>query len=186
VFCYWSSEWIVAVLGTDPVLPSEKDLANKLETTQDIQGFISCVRKLFMQLSGKKKFSKKSRMCSSWFTVLQMRERETAPLENFVKQIRVAEICLSFFSRTLKYFTMLAKCVIYFPPCCKMSQFKFRVLWIKLVETFKLFPWISAVVCTAFDVWQGGHCQHKVTDKHCVKLVPLQLCYELTLRQLPT
>jgi len=54
---------IVAVLGTDPVLPSEKDLANKLETTQDIQGFISCVRKLFMQLSGKKKFFKKSRMC---------------------------------------------------------------------------------------------------------------------------
>jgi len=55
----------VAVLGTDPVLPSEKDLANKLETTQDIQGFISCVRKLFIQLSGKKKFSTKSRMCSS-------------------------------------------------------------------------------------------------------------------------
>jgi hypothetical protein len=56
--------WIVAVLGTDPVLPSEKDLANRLETTQDIQGFVSCVRKLFMQLSGKKKLSKKSRMCS--------------------------------------------------------------------------------------------------------------------------
>ena len=68
--------WIVAVLGTDPILPSEKDLANKLETTQDIQGFISCVRKLFMQLSGKKKLSKKSRMCSSWFHILQMRERE--------------------------------------------------------------------------------------------------------------
>jgi hypothetical protein len=50
----------VAVLGTDPVLPSEKDLANKLETTQDIQGFVSCVRKLFIQLSGKKKFSSKS------------------------------------------------------------------------------------------------------------------------------
>jgi len=57
------SKW--SLLGTDPVLPSEKDLANKLETTQDIQGFISCVRKLFMQLSGKKKLSKKSRMCSS-------------------------------------------------------------------------------------------------------------------------
>jgi len=56
---------IVAVLGTDPVLPTEKDLANKLETTQDIQGFISCVRKLFVQLSGKKKSSRKSRTCSS-------------------------------------------------------------------------------------------------------------------------
>jgi hypothetical protein len=52
--------WFVAVLGTDPVLPSEKDLANKLETTQDTQGFISCIRKLLMQLSEKKKISKKS------------------------------------------------------------------------------------------------------------------------------
>lgn len=54
-----------SLLGTDPVLPSEKDLANKLETTQDIQGFVSCIRKLFIQLSGKKKFSSKSRMCNS-------------------------------------------------------------------------------------------------------------------------
>jgi hypothetical protein len=52
--------YIVAVLETDPVLPCGKDLANKLETTQDTQGFISHVRKLFMQLPGKKKVSKKS------------------------------------------------------------------------------------------------------------------------------
>ena len=59
--------WIVAVLGMDPVLSSEKDLANKLEATQDTQGFIWCVRKLFMQLSGKKKISKKSWICISDF-----------------------------------------------------------------------------------------------------------------------
>lgn len=54
-----------SLLETDPVLPCGKDLANKLETTQDTQGFISHVRKLFMQLPGKKKVSKKSRVCSS-------------------------------------------------------------------------------------------------------------------------
>jgi hypothetical protein len=51
----------------EPVLPCEKNLAEKLETTQDMQGFISHVRKLFIQMSGKKmkhatikKVSKKS------------------------------------------------------------------------------------------------------------------------------
>jgi membrane-bound metal-dependent hydrolase YbcI (DUF457 family) len=46
---------IVAVFGMEPVLPFEKALANKLETTQDTQGFISHVRKLFIQMSGSKK-----------------------------------------------------------------------------------------------------------------------------------
>jgi hypothetical protein len=45
----------VAVLGTEPVLPFEKSLAEKLETTQDTQGFISHVRKLFIQMSGRNK-----------------------------------------------------------------------------------------------------------------------------------
>jgi hypothetical protein len=51
----------------EPVLPCEKDLAEKLETTQDTQGFISHVRKLFIKMSGRKmkhatdkKVSKKS------------------------------------------------------------------------------------------------------------------------------
>ncbi|KDR22720.1 uncharacterized protein LOC110826558 [Zootermopsis nevadensis] len=43
------------LLGMEPVLPFEKPLANKLETTQDIQGFISHVRKLYIQISGSKK-----------------------------------------------------------------------------------------------------------------------------------
>jgi hypothetical protein len=58
---------IFAVLEMEPVLPCEKDLAEKLETTQDTQGFISHVRKLFIQMSGRKmkhatdkKVSKKS------------------------------------------------------------------------------------------------------------------------------
>jgi hypothetical protein len=51
--------------------------------------------------------------------------------------------------------------VICFAVCCKITHFKFRVLWNKLVATFKLFPWISPVVCTVIDVWHGDHCQHK-------------------------
>jgi hypothetical protein len=50
----------------EPVLPCKKNLAEKLETTQDTQGFISHVRKLFIQMSenkpkhATKKISKKS------------------------------------------------------------------------------------------------------------------------------
>jgi hypothetical protein len=53
---------IVVVLGMEPVLPCEKVLANKLETTQDIQGFISHVRQLFFQMSGSKKHTAGKKM----------------------------------------------------------------------------------------------------------------------------
>lgn len=42
------------LLEMEPLLPCEKDLAEKLETTQDPQGFISRVRKLFIQMSDRK------------------------------------------------------------------------------------------------------------------------------------
>lgn len=42
------------LLEMEPLLPCEKDLAEKLETTQDMQGFISRVRKLFIQMSDRK------------------------------------------------------------------------------------------------------------------------------------
>lgn len=53
---------IVVVLGMEPVLPCEKELANKLETTQDIQGFISHVRQLFIKMSGSKEHTAGKKM----------------------------------------------------------------------------------------------------------------------------
>jgi hypothetical protein len=50
------------VLGMEPVLPCEKELANKLETTQDIQGFISHVRQLFIKMSGSKEHTAGKKM----------------------------------------------------------------------------------------------------------------------------
>ena len=57
------------------------------------------------------------------------------------------------------------------------------VLWNKLVETFKLFPRISPVVYAVIDIWWGGHCQHKMIDKHYVEFVPLELGYDLANNQ---
>jgi hypothetical protein len=66
-FCSYLNFIFFAVLETEPALPCEKSLAEKLETTQDTQGFISHIRKLFIQMSDKKtkhatnkKISKKS------------------------------------------------------------------------------------------------------------------------------
>jgi hypothetical protein len=74
------------------------------------------------------------------------RGRESASVKFYETSKSVRN--LSFFFPELWNTSLCEQFVIYFPVCCKMSHCKFRVLWNKLVETFELFPWISAVVCT--------------------------------------
>ena len=171
---------IVAVLGTDPALPSEKDLANKLETTQDIQGFVSCVRKLFIKLSGKKKFSRKSRMCSSWFDILQLRERRRASASGKFYETKKRGRNVSSFSQNSE----ILHCVKQSSTFIFLYVVKSHVLNLgcsenKLVETLKLFPWISPVVYTVIDLMFIGPCIIAIVDEWKSNLMSLAILFHL-------